>query len=208
MRRATLTLLLMAAASGCADTTAPIAERPALSFTNGPEAPSVRVFREIDTEFFFLFNDDPESGLLSLIRPADLPGDFQPCGGEVGLDPASLQLIFTPKGTIRLLRGRDVSVSVYDRTEFNDVALTLGLCHAAATIEPIAQGTADFVWHDTDASFDLGRAASSFGWTARGTVYALSDGAEFRFRNDYRGTRDRQGAFRHLISRIVLMPVR
>lgn len=206
MRFAVAGLLLVMSLSACADTTQPV-EDAAFAAGTVTDPPSVRVFRGVDAEFFFLFNDDPETGLLSLIRPVDLPGDFSPCAADILLDPASLQLIFTPQGTIRLLRGQDVSVSVYDRDEFNAVALTLGLCNAAATVEPIAQGTASFTWHETDESFQVIRNSSSFGWNARGTVFSLTDGTEYRFSNQYRGTRDRAGNFRHLTSNITLTPV-
>jgi hypothetical protein len=208
MPRVLAALLAACALSACTDATSPLVRDASFTFVNGPDSPGPSVLRSTEGDFFMLFNDDRTSRLVSLIRLPSPPGDVIPCGGAQGLNAADLQLVFHRNGAINeLLTGADVSVRVYDRASFGAALGAGGLCHAIATQEPIAEGAADFTAHDNDTFFS-GVHANAFGWSARGTVYAASDGAELQYRNDYHGVVADDGSLRHLTSRITLTPAR
>ena len=204
MYRALLTLAAVAMFAACSESIDPMGTDASLNFSNGPESPGPFVVREVETDFFILFNDDRASRLVSLVRAPDPPGDVIPCGGAQGLDEADLQQVFHDGGAINmLLTGEDVSVDVYERAAFLAALFEGGLCNAMLTVSPLARGSGDFTAHDNDAFFS-GTRTNAFGWSIRGTVVAVAGGEAFRYHNEYHGAVAADGELRHLTSRITL----
>jgi len=204
MQRTLLVLIAISAATACAEQTPltpPAANGPAFNFSNGPATPGPIVFRTED-DFFLLFNSDPVTGLTSLIRLPDPPDDVLPCGGAQPLGPADLQLAFHPNGAInQLLVGHDARAYLYDRQAFRSAQQQGGICGAITSLTPLAHGTVSFVAHDNDTFFS-GTRTNAFGWSAKGTVTAASDGAALRYANQYHGAVAPDGSVLHILSRI------
>jgi hypothetical protein len=184
-------LLILAAAGGCADSSAPADPAsdlaPAFTFLNGPSAPGPVVLRSDDDEFILLFNTDPSTGLASLIRLPDPPDDVFQCAGTQPLVGADLQLVFHRNGAIQsLLIGNEVHAWIYDRQTFLSVADASGLCAAFSTLTPLAHGLVDFIARDNDLFLGTTR-TNAFGWIARGTLHLTSDGSTVESVNRYHG---------------------
>lgn len=201
-------LLLLAAAGGCAGSSAPADPTsdlaPAFRFLNGPGAPGPVVLRSDDDGFIVLFNTDRASGLASVIRLPDPPDDVEPCGGSQPLQGADLQLVFHPDGVIQqLMIGNQVQAWVYDRQEFLAIRNASGICAALAALVPLAGGLVDFVARDNDL-FAGGPHTNAFGWTARGRLTRTSDGSPVDYQNRYHGAVGTDGTVYSFMSVIKL----
>ena len=209
MRARFLALLTTVALPACADAPSAVTSTrvgPSYDFLNGPAEPAPMIFRTGDDEFFLLFNSDPGSNLVDLIR---LPGgqpDLSPCGGTEALEPVALQLVFHGSGAInQVMMGRTVGAVVYERRSFLTELRAHGVCAAIASQVPLAQGTADFTAHDNDAFFS-GTHADAFGWSAVGLVTA-ANGALLRLQDESHGVLAADGSLVTIVASITLRPV-
>jgi hypothetical protein len=207
MRRIAIVILGIGLIAACDDPAgiAPPIEGAPLDISNGPSEPSDVVLRIWDTQFFLLLNSDRASGLISVVRAPDPPGDFVPCGGSQWLDPAAVQLVFHPNGAVnQLLMASQVHAAVYERRSFNTALRNSGLCGALATQTPLASGLVDGIVHDNETFF-TGVHADAFGFSIRGILHDAG-GATLTYSNQYHGVLAASGDLVHLVSRISVKP--
>lgn len=207
MRRAALAVLVAVTVAGCTENIDPVTPNPissTLSVSSWSSGSSTLIVRSSGGDPFILLNDDPSVDLVAVMRTPTAPANLVPCGGDQDLDAAAVKLIFHGSGAVNLqIKGSNVHVWLYERQSFFSALFGGGLCAALATQGPLYEGFADFTLHDNDA-FASGVHTDSFGFSSKGSVNRISDGAAFSYRNDYHGVLSSDGTVKQFSSTITL----